>query len=67
MSEFVDRESIGFTVEEFTKELEANFPAFVQNMNNLKVKPQSFPEWYEMFGRWLEVGTDMEDEYWGDE
>jgi hypothetical protein len=54
------------TVEEFRKEITTTIDAFVSNMNNLSFYKEgmSFPKWYELFGRWLEVGTDMENEYW---
>lgn len=55
------------TIEEFTTELRIDLSAFYQNMKNQNAQPQTFPEWYNMFGRWLEVGTEMEDEYWSEE
>ena len=54
-------------IEHFCEELVENLKMFEQNMKKENAKPQSFPEWYNMFGRWLEVGTEMEQEYWGDD
>jgi len=38
---------------------------FAKNMENLKHGIETKKEWMEMFLRWCEWGTDMEDEYWG--
>ena len=54
-------------IEEFIKVLSENAIIFEDNMNHLKMRPQTFPEWYNMFGAWLDVGTSMESECWFEE
>ena len=54
-----------FSIDEFKKELIENLDAFSINMKNLNVEETTFQQWFEMFMRWNEVGTDMEDEYHG--
>ena len=52
-------------VDEFLEELRDNLEAFSQNMHNISPPlNRSFPHWYNTLGAWLEVGTDMEEEYW---
>lgn len=48
------------SIEEFKEELESDIRGFVSNMLYLGRDDFSFPEWYESFGAWLEVGTDEE-------
>lgn len=49
-----------FSDDEFKKELSEYLKTFIINMKNLNVKPTTFPEWFEMFMDWSEVGTCME-------
>ena len=49
------------TVERFASELNKEVIGFVENIQYLKVGEHSFPDWYRMFGSWLELGTDMEE------
>lgn len=53
------------TVEDFLTELQDNFENFTTNMNYIHENRTTFQQWYEIFGSWLEIGTDMEKEYWG--
>lgn len=56
-------------VEKFKEELLENLEAFVKNMESHNKCcgdiTTTFPEWYETFMAWLEVGTDMEYSYYG--
>ena len=52
-------------LDEFSEKLLKEFQIYLENMRLLKPSTMSFPEWYEDFGRWLEVGTDMEYVYHG--
>lgn len=52
------------SAEKFKVELQSNVMGFLSNMEHLKVGKLSFPEWYETFGAWLEVGTSMEEVYY---
>lgn len=57
------------TQEEFKEQLLVELSNFVKNMNALLPDgtEHSFPDWYKVFGRWLEIGTDMEQVAWGTE
>jgi hypothetical protein len=60
-----DRESYEkISAKEFKAFIELNFISFLSNMEHLNIGELSFPEWYETFGAWLEVGTDMEETYY---
>lgn len=52
-------------VDYFIGRLQEDLSVFKQNMDHLKMKPQSFPEWAEMLLVWMEVGTDVEEESYG--
>jgi hypothetical protein len=52
------KQSIGEFVDEVTNYINI----FANNMEVTGAKDTSFPDWYEMFGAWLEVGTDEEEE-----
>jgi hypothetical protein len=45
--------------------LQKNIPAFEKNINDLHLPLLTFPEWYELFGKWLEIGTSKEERYYG--
>ena len=51
----------------FLGELASNLSSFSSNMKKLNVKEMSFPEWFETFGAWLEVGTESEEMFYGRE
>lgn len=51
-----------YPIEDFESELTESLKVFIRNMNKLGINNISFPEWYETFGAWLEVGTSMEEE-----
>ena len=53
-----------YSLYEFLGQLTMDMGAFGKNMEHLKMKDMSFPEWYELFGAWLEVDTSMEEECW---
>ena len=53
------------SIDDFRRELLANLDTFVVNMKSLNFKETTFPEWFETFMSWTEVGTDMEYEYYG--
>jgi hypothetical protein len=50
-----------YAVDEFTDDFLKNFKLFLVNMEKLGINDLSFPDWFELFGAWLEVGTDMEE------
>ena len=50
-------------VDRFAEQVKEAIDLFVYSMEMLKTSSYSFPEWYEMFGIWLEVGT-VEEEMW---
>jgi len=50
---------------DFSAEVVGQLPYFIRNMKKLGVGPCSFPEWYELFGAWLEVGTGFEGSTYG--
>ncbi len=52
------------TIEEFEEEITSAIKMFRKNMENLKVDNLYGPKWFEMFGRWLDVGTEEEEESW---
>ena len=62
------------TKEEFKEQLLEELDVFIKNMDMLQRvdhKPgqpleqkNHFPAWYRMFGRWLEIGTDKEGDYY---
>ena len=56
------------TIKEFEEQIKVSLPTFLKNMENLGLNEESkpFPEWFKMYMRWSEVGTDMEEEYWGE-
>ena len=55
------------TLKEFEEEIKTSLPTFVKNMENLNfVDGKTFPEWFQMYMHWSEVGTDMEEEYWSE-
>lgn len=56
-------------VQKFVDEIREHLPTFLENMKQLKLgeKNLTVDEWYEMFGRWCEIGTDMQKEYWDDQ
>ena len=54
------------SIEEFEEQIKTSLPTFIQNMKNLGIETKSFPEWFEMYMHWSEVGTDMQEEYWGE-
>ena len=55
------------TLKEFEEEIKTSLPTFVKNMQNLNfVDGRTFPEWFQMYMNWNEVGTDMEEEYWSE-
>jgi len=57
------------TLKEFQEEITKSNGSFAINIENIGAykNEMSFPKWYEMFGRWLEVGTEMESEYWDED
>ena len=50
-----------YSLDEFSQELKNSVEYFIANMEKLDINNLSFPEWYETFGAWLEVGTSMEE------
>lgn len=54
------------TIKEFEEEIKKSVVTFAKNMENLNIESKTFPQWFEMYMRWSEVGTDMEEEYWGE-
>ena len=60
-----EEKPIVISVFDFVEELKECTDTFKENMIRLKAGNRTFPEWYEMFGRWNEVGTVMEKEYHG--
>lgn len=60
-----EEKPIIISVFDFIEELKECGETFKENMMRLKAGDRTFPEWYEMFGRWNEVGTDMENQYHG--
>lgn len=52
------------TVEQFIKEMEEMLPLFEKNIKKLQLKERSILEWYEMFGNWSEITTDLMSEYY---
>lgn len=51
-------------IDEFVSMLEDEDYMFCLNMRESN-KQLTFPEWYELFGSWLEVGTSEENDYHG--
>lgn len=49
------------TIEEFVGQMTKVTFSFAVNMQNLETAAMSFPEWYETFAAWLEVGTSEEE------
>jgi len=60
-----EEKPITMSATDFVDELKQCGETFKENMLRLKAGERTFPEWYEMFGRWNEVGTKMEKEYHG--
>lgn len=54
------------TIEDFEDHMSDYIRNFVANMKNLDIEPRSMPEWMEMLCAWMEVGTDMEEEYYSE-
>lgn len=56
------------TIKEFEEQIKVSLPTFVKNMENLGLNKETspFPKWFKMYMDWSEVGTDMEEEYWGE-
>ena len=52
------------SIEDFKADLELSLMGYLANLKMLKVGDLTFPEWYESFGAWLEVGTSMEEVYY---
>jgi hypothetical protein len=61
----IDEEQTLLSVESFFEKILDDLGHFVVNMNMLGNRKASYPEWYETFGAWSEVGTDMEEEFYG--
>jgi hypothetical protein len=49
------------SIDEFIADLTNDSLSFATNMKKLSTDNMSFPEWYETFAAWLEVGTNEEE------
>lgn len=54
------------SVDIFQKDMLHNINMFAKNMENLKHGEETKRQWMDMFLRWCEWGTEMDDEYWGE-
>lgn len=54
------------SLEEFEADIKLSLMGYFENLKMLKAGSReiTFPEWYESFGAWLEVGTTMEEVYY---
>lgn len=52
-------------VEYFQRDMLHSINMFAKNMENLDHGEETKKQWMEMFLRWCEWGTEMEDEHWG--
>ena len=54
-----------YTPDEFAELMIKALPAFAENMKKLNLTEDTFPEWFDKFMGWMDVGTDMEEMCWG--